>query len=195
VCCVDERGIGPAYVYLLGLYLGDGVVSRHPRGVWRLRIFQDSRYPRLIEACGAAIKEVTDKQAGTLKRVGCHEIGAYWKHWPCVFPQVGPGEKHLRRIELEDWQWRTVERHPRELVKGLIHSDGCRVMNRVRSRVGKTYEYPRYFFSNHSDDILAIFVRACQLIDVECRPDGPFNISVARRRSVEILDGFIGPKA
>ena len=32
------------------------------------------------------------------------------------------------------------------------------------------------------------------LIGVEYRQDGPWNISVARRRSVAILDEFIGPK-
>jgi hypothetical protein len=112
-----------------------------------------------------------------------------------VFPQVGPGRKHLRRIQLEDWQWKLVERHPRELVRGLIHSDGCRVTNRVKSPAGKTYEYPRYFFSNRSMDIQGIFVRACESIGVESRPNGPYSISVARRRSVEILEEFIGPKA
>ncbi len=122
------------------------------------------------------------------------EIAWYWKHWPCIFPQVGPGRKHLRSIRLEDWQWHIVERHPRELVKGLIHSDGCRAIDRVRSAAGKWYEYPRYFFLNHSADIQGIFVRACDLIGVECRPDGPCTISVARRRSVAILDEFIGPK-
>jgi hypothetical protein len=171
------------------------MISRHPRGVWRLRIFQDGRYPRLIEACVAAMAEVSGTRPGTTMRVGCREIGSYWKHWPCVLPQTGPGRKHLRKIALEDWQWSLVERHPRELVKGLIHSDGCRAMNRVRSRSGKSYAYPRYFFSNRSGDIRTIFMRACDSIGVECRPNGPYSISVARRRSVEILDGFIGPKS
>lgn len=31
--------LGPAYVHLLGLYLGDGSISTHPRGVYRLRAF------------------------------------------------------------------------------------------------------------------------------------------------------------
>jgi hypothetical protein len=39
-----------------------------------------------------------------------------------------------------------------------------------------------------------IFVRACGLIGVECRPNNRYNISIARRRSVAILDEFIGPK-
>jgi hypothetical protein len=182
-------------VYLLGLYLGDGVVSRHARGVWRLRIFQDSRYQGLIDACVAAVAEVSARRPGVTNRVGCREVGAYWKHWPCVFPQAGPGEKHHRKIEFEDWQQCLVDRQPRELIKGLIHSDGCRTTNHVRGANGRSYSYPRYLFSNRSDDIRGIFVRACEAIGVESRPDGPYNISVARRRSVQILDSFIGPKA
>jgi hypothetical protein len=113
--------------------------------------------------------------------------------WPCLFPQHGPGEKHLRTIRLEHWQWWLVERHPAEFIAGLIHSDGCRAINRVTVR-GKQYEYPRYFFSNHSEGILELFTRACGLLGVECRPNRRNSISVAKRSSVEILDDFIGPK-
>jgi hypothetical protein len=35
-----------AYSYLLGLYLGDGCISKHPRA-WRLRIVLDDKYPRI----------------------------------------------------------------------------------------------------------------------------------------------------
>ena len=31
--CLDDRGRGRAYAYLLGLYLGDGMLSAAPRGV------------------------------------------------------------------------------------------------------------------------------------------------------------------
>jgi hypothetical protein len=192
---VDDRGLGPAYVYLLGLYLGDGVVSRHPRAVWKLRIFQDNRYPQLVAGCKAAMAEVTGCRPGIAKRTGCQEIYCYWKHWPCVFPQSGPGLKHLRTIELEPWQWSLVQSHPRDLVKGLIHSDGCRVTNRVRNAAGKRYEYPRYFFTNRSADIRGIFERACALIGVETRPNNRYNLSIAHRRSVAILDEFIGSKS
>ena len=55
-------------------------------------------------------------------------------------------------------------------------------------------EYPRYFFTNHSDDIRALFAHACDLVGVEYRQDGPRNVSVAKRESAAILDSFIGPK-
>ena len=194
ISCIDERGLGAQSVYLLGLYLGDGVISRGARDVWRLRISQDRRYPRLIDDCKTAITEVTGKKPGVAMRIGCVDIYCYWKHWPCVFPQLGPGPKHLRRIELEAGQWRLVECNPRELVKGLIHSDGCRVTNRVRSPAGRRYEYPRYFFTNHSADTRSIFDKACGMLGVECRPDHRYDLSIAQRRSVAILDEFIGPK-
>jgi hypothetical protein len=48
----------PEYVYLLGLYLGDGCISAHRRNVFRLRIFLDLKYPEIVEACAGAMREV-----------------------------------------------------------------------------------------------------------------------------------------
>ena len=44
-----------AYVYLLGLYLGDGSIASHPRGVFRLRISLDRAYPVIMAECQAAM--------------------------------------------------------------------------------------------------------------------------------------------
>lgn len=107
--------------------------------------------------------------------------------------QHGPGVKHERRIALEPWQQRIVERYPGRLLRGLIHSDGCRVTNRVR-HPRKTYTYPRYFFSNRSLDIQRIFCDACDRLGIDWRQDGPWNISVARRKAVAVLDQHVGPK-
>src|SRR5882672_2588322 len=39
--CPHVRNLSEStYAYLLGLYLGDGHISSHPRGVYKLRIFQ-----------------------------------------------------------------------------------------------------------------------------------------------------------
>ena len=40
-----------AYAQLLGLYLGDGCISAHARGVFRLRITLDRAYPMIVEEC------------------------------------------------------------------------------------------------------------------------------------------------
>jgi hypothetical protein len=187
--CADARGLGCAYPYLLGLYLGDGMLSPSRRGVWRLRISLDAKYPGIIERAKAAIHDVAGRSVGEVRRPGCVEVYGYWKHWVCLFPQHGPGPKHTRPVALADWQTWLSTVHPEALLAGLIHSDGCRCVNQV-----KGHEYPRYFFSNLSDDIRATFVWACSLVGVDCRADGPRNVSVARRDSVAILDQFVGPK-
>lgn len=195
--CIDEAGLGPEYVYLFGIYLGDGMLTRAPRRVWRLRISMDAKYRGIIGRCKSAIEEVAIRQAGEVPRIGCVEIFSNWKHWLCLFPQHAPGPKHKRPIALEPWQLELVRRHPRPFVAGLVHSDGCRAMNKVkhlRNDEVVRYEYPRYFFSNRSADIRALFMWACGLIGVESRPNNAYNISVAQRASVQILDSFIGPK-
>ena len=115
-------------------------------------------------------------------------------HWPCLFPQHGPGLKHHRRIILETWQRRfALEMRPDLFVRGLVHSDGCRVTNRVTVR-GKRYAYPRYFFTNESDDIRELFIDACEQLGVAARHNRRNSISVARSESVAILDRVVGPK-
>lgn len=64
----------------------------------------------------------------------------------------------------------------------------------IESQAGKTYAYPRYLFTNCSDDIKRIFTEACDRLGVEWRVMNAKNISVPRRASVARLDEFIGPK-
>src|SRR5437868_13491005 len=49
------------YVYLLGVYLGDGYVAPHPRGVQKLRVFLDAKYDQIIDECTSAIRAVRPK--------------------------------------------------------------------------------------------------------------------------------------
>ncbi len=130
-------------------------------------------------------------------RTGCTEVKSYSKHWPCLFPQHGPGRKHERRIELQTWQEEIVCEFPGELARGLFHSDGCRIINRVckvlRGRE-RWYEYSRYFFQNESSDILGLCGQALDRLGVGWRYSRPNTISVARRDAVARLDEFVGPK-
>ena len=182
-----------SYAYLLGLYLGDGSIATHPRGVYKLRIVQDNKYPVLIRQCMIAMHWVVPRKVGLVQKEGCKEIYSFSKHWPCLFPQHGAGRKHLRPIVLEAWQrWVAIERNPELLLRGLIHSDGCRARNRVRVR-GKDYEYARYMFSNRSADIRGIFTDACDRAGIEWRQSYDWTISVSRREAVEKMDQLIGP--
>jgi hypothetical protein len=178
-----------AYSYLLGLYLGDGCIGTHARGVYRLRIVCADAYPELIQRCESAMAEVLPNKVNRVRKVGCTEVAAYSKHWPCLFPQHGPGRKHERKIELAVWQQELVDLDPRPLIRGLLHSDGCRVLNWVNGT-----PYPRYHFSNVSVDIRGIFGRACDQLGIDWRPNNRWSLSVARRGSVALLDEFVGPK-
>ena len=102
--------------------------------------------------------------------------------------------KHERSIVLTDWQREMIEADPRALLRGLFHSDGCRGLNRINVR-GRSYAYPRYFFSNVSTDIMGICQWALDLQGVEWRMANRRNLSVAKASSVAILDSFIGPKS
>jgi hypothetical protein len=196
--CGNPADFGADYVYLLGLYLGDGCLSEHARHVLRLRIFQDGRYKDLIDLCTRTMRAVGGREPGHVSAPGCVEIYAFWKHWACLFPQHARGPKHERSMKLRAWQQNLVDEHPRELLRGLVHSDGSRSINRVhRPLVGgiRTYEYTRYFFTNASEDIRALFAAACSQLGVSCARMTERVLSVARRDSVAFLDTFIGPKS
>jgi hypothetical protein len=195
----DFAALPPSYVYLLGLYLGDGCISAHRRAVYKLRIVLDVAYPGIVRSCESAIREVNPgrrvqrvgRRSGYVERpdVSSVEVYSYSKAWLCLFPQHGPGRKHQRTIELGDWQRELLGRHTREMLRGLIHSDGCRFIN-----TGRKWRHPRYSFSNLSSDIRNIFCDACRLLDVHYTLAG-HTIYVSRKADVATLDRFIGPKS
>jgi hypothetical protein len=193
-----ERSLDPAslpegdYSYLLGFYLGDGNISLHRRGVYRLRIKTDARYPGIIAECAAAMAAVMPRNRVLIQQMPtcAVEISSYSKVWPTLFPQHGPGPKHRRKIELAPWQARIVERFPRQFLRGLVHSDGCRVLNRVNGK-----DYPRYLFDQLSDDIRALFCKTCDRLGVEYTLSRWKTVSIARAASVALVDSFVGTKA
>lgn len=191
---MDPEQLPPTeYSYLFGLYLGDGFLAAHRRDVFRLRISLDSRYPRIIAACVAATRAVMPHNRTDVQKHPEHnlvEVRCYSKWWPTLFPQHGVGRKHERAILLDPWQIRILERNLEPLLKGLIHSDGCRALNKVNGGV-----YPRYQFSNRSKDIHAIFRGACDELGIRWTQTNRWTTSVSRRADVARLDEFIGPKA
>ncbi|MGH9166642.1 MAG: hypothetical protein ACRD02_02270 [Acidimicrobiia bacterium] len=179
------------YAYLLGQYLGDGCLSEHRRRVFRLRISLSLGYPGIMSDCIRAIVAVRGSDnVGFVECVGCVVAYSYWKHWRCVFPQHGSGRKHERKIELLSWQEDVVAQHPDRLLRGLLHSDGWRGVNRVNGT-----DYPRYQFANNSEDILRIFCQACDRFGVSWKQMNWKTISIARAPDVLKLDLVAGPKA
>ena len=196
----DGRALNDeAYAYLLGLYLGDGHIT-HGRRTYVLWLACSDAWPGLLTLAKQTMSLVMPTSSvfcASQRGVACTYVKSVSKHWPCLFPQHGPGRKHERIIELEACQQEIVASHPGDFARGLFHSDGCRLINRVRRPLkdgDRWYEYPRYLFVNNSADILGLCGQALDLLGVEWRFSKPNTISVARKEAVARLDEFVGAK-
>jgi hypothetical protein len=191
-----------AYCYLLGVYLGDGHVIHRAPSSWTLRIAADQKYAGVVRQITESMS-VTFPSAQPNQRpawVGASYVLSVSHPWVgAAFPQHGPGRKHLRRIQLEPWQLDLTEAHPDALIRGLIHSDGCRTENRFKTKLpsGRVaeYSYVRYFFTNHSEDIREIFIQHCELLGIRVTHSNHRNLSISHRKSVAILEEIVGPKS
>ena len=186
-----DRELQKTYSYLLGLYLGDGCLSS-TRNTYKIRITLDTRYPNIIAACAQAIQIILPyNQVMPFKRKSnCVDVTCYSNEWPELFPQHGSGMKHLRKIQLESWQQEIVERYPLEFFKGLYHSDGSRFSSIVKGK-----DYPKYQFTNMSEDIRQMFIHACELLGLHwTTKTSKRDIMISRREDVAYLDSVIGPK-
>ena len=129
------------------------------------------------------------QNAYVLPRKGCVEISMHSKHWRCFFPQHGPGKKHTRPIYLAPWQEDIVSIETQSFVRGLIHSDGCRVVANDRGVMSV-----RYHFSNRSEDIKGIFCSALDRLEIPWTRPSNKDIAIYRKAATARLDEFIGPK-
>jgi len=185
------------YALLLGLYLGDGCISRMGR-TFRLRIHLDTKYGEIIRETTELLERcfrpapvgVNVKDGGS-----CAVVGVYSNHLPCLFPQHGPGKKHERRIELECWQQSSVDAAPWSFVRGLIWSDGCTFMNRTGP-----YEYLSYGFTNRSTHIIDLLIETYTSLGLRPSvsrpvPDGrPGQVRINHRGDVAQLVEHVGIK-
>ncbi|HWD84918.1 MAG TPA: hypothetical protein VG321_04140 [Solirubrobacteraceae bacterium] len=189
------------YAYLLGCYLGDGHVTHKPPGTWTLRLACDPKYPGIEEEISTAIASVFVGCTPRRTSPADHSVDVLSVTNAAVrdaFPQHGPGPKHQRPMILQEWQLEITRLHPDLLVRGLIHSDGCRTINRFRTllpsgRVAE-YSYVRYFFSNLSADIRNIFREHCGLLGIRVTQPNHRNRAIQHRDSVRIVERIVGAK-
>jgi hypothetical protein len=157
----------------------------------------DARYDEIVRSAREAMRTFTPTGTTRVRRrrgSRAIDVSAYGKHWLRLFPQHGPGRKHHRTIALTDWQRDITRTHPEDLLRGLIHSDGCRIVASIKGPNGRRYFYPRYYFSNRSADIRSIFCEHLDLLSIDWTQSMPHMIQVARRPAVQAMDRFIGPK-
>jgi hypothetical protein len=124
-----------------------------------------------------------------LRSDNCSKVWLYSKHWPCLFPQHGPGKKHKRAIRLEPWQQALADQATEEFILGLIHSDGCRVVANDRGVMSV-----RYHFSNRSEDILGLFTAALDALEIPWTRSSKYIVSIYRKAATARLDTFVGPR-
>jgi hypothetical protein len=183
------------YAELLGLYLGDGSISELAR-TYRLRIALDAKYPVIVaETHGLLARSFPTNQVGLVSAHGgtMFFVSLYCSHLPCLFPQHGPGPKHLRPIQPEPWQSDAIEAAPWSFLRGCIRSDGCAFINRTGP-----YKYLSYDFSNRSRDIIELFTAACDLVEVRYRVSQSsgdvWRVRINRRESVARMQEHVGLK-
>jgi hypothetical protein len=124
----------------------------------------------------------------------CTEISMYSKHWLCLFPQHGSGRKHDRTIKLAAWQQLIVEQYHGQFLRGLIHSDGCRIIAR-EVQADRIRLAPRYVFSDKSEDIKALFCASCDALGIRWTRPSKREVAIYRRESVARMDEFVGEKS
>jgi hypothetical protein len=81
------------------------------------------------------------------------------------------------------------ESEPRWFVRGLIESDGCRILANDRG-----IKSVRYHFSNRSEDIKKLYCESLDAPGITWTRPCAKQVAVYRRSAVAWLDEFIGPK-
>ncbi len=198
VCCLfgtglSDRAIARRHTSVERLSSGSGLLGSADRQ--RSSVSAD-----LERDPGRDANHLPGRPVGTSprgRRVG-HPARRPPRDGTCI-PPHGPGRKHLRKIVLEDWQFELTPANRDALVRGLIHSDGCRCVNSFRTALPSgriaEYSYVRYFFTNHSADIRCIFREHCQLLGVRVTQPSCRSLAVSHRDSIAILERLIGPKS
>ena len=182
------------YAELLGMYLGDGCISRSPRAQ-RLRIFLDKRYPQIINDTRELLERFFPSNQVHIQDMETWVIvSVYHRHLGCLFPQHGAGKKHQRAIALEVWQWALLNVAPWPFIRGCIRTDGAAFVNRTGP-----YEYLSYHFANKSKDIALILSTALDMVGVRHRlTDGGrrqlWQLRVNRRPDVALMLENVGVK-
>jgi intein-encoded DNA endonuclease-like protein len=184
---ISDPKLHPIYSYLLGLYLGDGCISQHPR-TFRLRLALDKKYPNLNNYAKKQLETLfVNNKIGVVDCGGNIALSVYGKQLPEVFPQHDTGKKHHREIVLEQWQ-KDVLIH-KDFLKGFFHSDGSYYLSN-----GNGF----YNFTNHSNDIINLYLNTIGVLGFDHAivryKTGKIVINHNKRKTVSDMLKVIGTK-
>jgi hypothetical protein len=118
-------------------------------------------------------------------------------HWECLFPSTALEQAQATDCPagLPAGNSRYVLRHRRALAHPLRRLPSDQLGPAPVGGELKRYEYPRYFFSNKSMDILGLCCAALDRLGIAYRRPRWDRVWVARREAVAALDVWVGPKA
>ena len=193
-----------------------GGVQLPPRALPRRWTHRDDAHGR-VSSCGSNAATVPGPDPRCAESAiaavvpTCREIGLNERAAPWCTPTRSTGPACSRRPDLgpstsvrspcTDWQRRDRADGTtrRQLIRGLLHSDGCRVINRVHRRLSATrrrrMSYVRYFLSNHSGDIRRAVHRSLQHGWASTLGTTTGTACPSRDdASVARLDTFVGPE-
>ena len=180
LACTSETGASPRTRAASGAYGSRSTRRTHGSSPSVRKQWRPLRPDEQASIDVVEVERSTFPTIGSTGRVSSHSMG--------------PGEKHLRPIVLDDWQERIVSANVEPFLRGLIHSDGTRIVATERKGT-RMRRAPRCEFSNRSEDILKLFFHACEIAGVHCTRSSRVHMSVYSNAAVARLDQFIGPKA
>jgi hypothetical protein len=191
------------YSFILGMYLGDGCIGRTRTKT--LTIALDKKHEKLNEYVINAFTllfnkkpKIFDRSVDRGQKFKSNSITVSMSsiNIGIIFPHEGVGPKHLRKIELQEWQKEII--NPVELIKGLMFSDGCYYYC-------NHYKHYFYGFTNASMDIIKILEYYLNLLNIRYNKNitkafrakattSRNNICIGQKEDVEKLHSLIGDK-
>ena len=178
---ISENECFAYYSFILGLYLGDGCISQLPR-TQKLEIALDSKYKKMNDYVMFVFEKLFNKPPYVLDFSNFEKSRKTYKnminviYYNCnlgyIFPHLGPLQKHLRKIELQEWQKSIII--PKEFIRGLIYSDGSFYYDSFNQKYF-------YNFSNLSEDISKLFSGYLNILNIA------HNTNIKRHTDIQIL--------
>lgn len=196
---IKDNNLEKEYSYILGLYLGDGYISKQSR-TFKMRICLDIKYDNLnlfaIQKLSTLfpnnkphVLKLKNKITNLFNQI---ILSIHNNNLNLLFPQYGVGKKHLREIKLTKWQTDIIDY--KYLLLGFFHSDGCYYYN-------KTSKSFSYSFTNFSTDIINIYKQCCEknnlsffVTKANAKNGIKYQVVVGRKKDVEIFNNIFGTK-
>lgn len=170
------------YTYILAQYFGDGYINKTER-TWKLRISNDKKYESincLIEDCLSIL--FPDNSISRCNKIGCWDICVHSRKLPILFPHLGVGKKHERKISLTIEQLELLKMYPKDFILGCLHSDGAKCKRKTTNHF--------YQFTNLSLDIKEFFEIACSHLQIPLKNIKAKNVYIYKKEYITIIDSF-----